>query len=154
MAGVNPGRYRGWTGMGVRGLGPYSLIICPSLPNKSISEARLQKTKSPQNTFWNPSFNTNAHNNNGCSKLLVRNNASKQSYPREIMTQIKSAFSILHPVLLPPRPFPKHKTVSPAAEKSYLMNSFILRYGGIMAHPFYDDSRETRVKRANLKTSK
>lgn len=56
----------------------------PTQQKVEVSETPLQNTKSPQDTFWNPSFNTNAHNTNGHSKLLARNNASQWGYPREI----------------------------------------------------------------------
>lgn len=114
----------------------------PTQQKVEVSETPLQNTKSPQDTFWNPSFNTNAHNTNGHSKLLARNNASQWGYPREIMSQIKLAlafFTLLSALL----PTLKHKILSPAEEKRYQMNLLIRKYGGITAHPIHDNSRET-----------
>lgn len=88
----------------------------------------------------------------GLKKLRIGINTAKQGYPREIMTQIKSAFSfsILHPL-----PVPRCLNIkSPAEEKSCQMNFLTLRYGEIMVHSFQDNSRETRGKRTNLKISK
>ena len=48
----------------------------PCLLHWQADSSPLSRKEALQDTFWNLSFNTDAHNNNnGCTKLLVRNNA-------------------------------------------------------------------------------
>lgn len=67
-----------------------------------------------------------------------------------------SQVGLQHSPPLPPAPhqLPKHQIISPAEEKSYQMNSLTLRYGGIVAHRFHDDSGKLRGEKANQKTGK